>query len=84
MKKIVILLLHIIVILPSLAQETTSNTNPSNITRQGFGTHAGFDAGLGFVNPKFQTDGSAYSFDDWDTEGMIYTKNNGRFIKSKK
>ncbi|MEP0266298.1 hypothetical protein [Dokdonia sp.] len=79
MKKIAILLLFIISILPTLAQETTSNTNPKNNTRQGFGTHSSFDAGLGFVNPKFKTDGSAYFFEDWNTEGVIYTKKNGSF-----
>lgn len=79
MKKIIVLLLHIIFILPSLAQETTTDKNPRNNIRQGFGTHNSFDLGLGFVNPNFRTDGSAYYFEDWDTEGVIYTKENGNF-----
>lgn len=79
MKKIAILLIHIISILPTLAQESTTNKNPRNNLRQGFGTQQSFDAGLGFVNPRFKTDGSAYYFENWDTEGVIYTKENGSF-----
>lgn len=79
MKKAVTLILCLICILPSLAQETTTDKNPRNNIRQGFGTHNSFDLGLGFVNPNFRTDGSAYYFEDWDTEGVIYTKENGSF-----
>ena len=79
MKKIVVLLIQIIFIFSSLAQEVANNKSSSNLTRQGFGTHAGIDTGLGFVNPKFKTDGSAYYFENWDTEGIIYTKEKGSF-----
>lgn len=80
MKKIVILLVHIMFIFPSFAQETVSKKKSNNnVTRQGFGTHVGFDTGIGFVNPRIETDGSAYYFDDWDTEGVVYTKANGSF-----
>lgn len=79
MRKIAVLFLTVISVLPCIAQETTTNTNPRNNMRQGFGNHANYDLGLGFVNPNFQTDGSAYFFENWDTEGMIYTKSNGSF-----
>ena len=79
MKKIVILLILITSILPSFAQESIDEKNPSNNLRQGFGTHSSFDMGSGFVNPRFKTDGSAYYFDDWNTEGIIYTKDKGSF-----
>ena len=80
MKKIVVLLLHFMFVFPSFAQETvkTKKSN-NNVTRQGFGTHVGFDTGIGFVNPRIETDGSAYYFDDWNTEGVVYTKRNGNF-----
>jgi len=80
MKKVVILLVQIIFILPSLAQETT---NTINNTRQGFGRHEGFDMAVGFVNARTRTEGSAYYFDDWNTEGVIYIKDKGR-VKIKK
>ena len=79
MKKTVILLISMISIFTTLAQETTTDKNPRNNIRQGFGTHNSFDLGLGFVNPNFRTDGSAYYFEDWNTEGVIYTKENGNF-----
>lgn len=79
MKKATILLLYIVCVLPTFGQETKTEKNPRNNIRQGFGTHQSFDLGLGFVNPDFKTDGSAYYFEDWDTEGVIYTKNNGSF-----
>lgn len=79
MKKAIIVILNILCSLPILAQETTTNQNITNTVRQGFGTQRSFDMGLGFINPNFRTDGSAYYFDDWDTEGVIYTKNNGSF-----
>jgi len=84
MKKTVILLVQILFIFPSLAQEeTVSETNSRNTTRQGFGTHAFLDMGVGFVNTSTKTEGSAYYFDDWNTEGIIYIKDKGR-IKIKK
>lgn len=78
MKKIVFLLIQIIFILPSLAQEIVKDSNPNNTTRQGFGTHESFDMAVGFVNAKTLTEGSAYYFDDWNTEGIIYIKDKGR------
>jgi len=79
MKKIIILLIQIIFILPSLAQEEASEINSINNTRQGFGRHEAFDMGVGYVNPKTKTEGSAYYFDDWNTEGIIYIKDKGRY-----
>ena len=79
MKKRIFLLLQIISILTSLAQEKTHKTNPNNITRQGFGTQVDFQIGQGFVNPKVETDGTPYYFDDWDTEGIIYSKDKGKY-----
>jgi hypothetical protein len=79
MRKIIVLILAVFPIVPCLAQETTTNTNPRNNMRQGFGNHGSYDLGLGFVNPNFQTDGSAYFFENWETNGMLYTKNNGNF-----
>ncbi len=78
-KKAIILLILITSIFPSFAQESTTEKNPRNNIRQGFGTHSSFDLGAGFINPRFKTDGSAYYFDTWDTEGIIYTKDNGSF-----
>lgn len=78
-KKVAALLVCILCILPSFGQETKTEKNPRNVIRQGFGTHNSFDLGLGFVNPNFKTDGSAYYFEDWDTEGVIFTKQNGSF-----
>jgi len=78
MKKLVFLLIQIVFILPSLGQE-----NPIKVTRQGFGWHEGMDMSLGFVNAKRMTEGSAYYFDDWNTEGTIYIKDKGR-VKIKK
>ncbi|WP_299677420.1 hypothetical protein [uncultured Dokdonia sp.] len=79
MKKTVILVIALISVFTTLAQESTTEKNPRNNIRQGFGTHNSFDLGLGFVNPNFRTDGSAYFFEDWDTEGVIYTKDHGSF-----
>ena len=79
MKKKIFLLLQIISILTSLAQEKTNKTNPNNITRQGGGTQVDFQIGQGFVNPKVETDGTPYYFDDWDTEGIIYSKDKGKY-----
>lgn len=79
MKKLILFVLAITAMLPAAAQETSTNKNPRNVTRQGFGTHSSYDLGLGFVNPNFITDGSAYYFKNWDTNGVIYTKSNGNF-----
>lgn len=61
----------------SHSQEPSSNPNPINVTRQGFGSHNGINTNLGFVNANPITDGTAYYFDNWDTTGIIYTKNDG-------
>jgi uncharacterized protein YdeI (BOF family) len=80
MKNIYILLVQILCIFSSFAQEKDSDINPNlNITRQGFGVHAFLNMGVGFVNAKIKTEGSAYYFDNWNTEGLIYTKDNKRY-----
>ncbi len=79
MKKIFILLAQIIFIFPSLAQENVNESNSRNITRQGFGKQIPFEMGVGFVNRKANTEGSAYYFDDWNNEGIVYTKDKGKY-----
>ncbi|MCB0462132.1 MAG: hypothetical protein R2816_08380 [Flavobacteriaceae bacterium] len=76
MKKAFILLLQMMFILPALAQVDDSNT--INTTRQGFGEFRGINMSVGFVNAKRITEGSAYYFEDWNTEGTIYLKEEGR------
>lgn len=77
MYKLIIVFLTYLITSTVLSQ--TSNSNPNNVTRQGFGTQEGFNIGLGFVNPDFVTDGSAYFFEDWNNEGIVYTKSEGNF-----
>ncbi len=77
MKNILFTSLIVLSIFSSFAQESVSNPNPLNFTRQGFGVHNGITTNLGFVNPKTLTDGTAYYFDNWDTSGTIYTKSDG-------
>ncbi|MGK0421424.1 MAG: hypothetical protein ACJAVE_001284 [Polaribacter sp.] len=80
MKKKTILLLQILCIFSSFAQEKDNDINPNlNVTRQGFGEQAFLNMGVGFVNAKAKTEGSAYYFDNWNTEGLIYTKDNKRY-----
>jgi hypothetical protein len=80
MNKKIILLLQILCVFSSFAQEKESeNKSNLNVTRQGFGDHAFLNMGLGFVNKKAKTEGSAYYFDNWNTEGLIYTKENKRY-----
>jgi|TARA_B110000240_G_scaffold67795_1_gene77230 uncharacterized protein YdeI (BOF family) len=80
MKKRTILLLQILCIFSSFAQEKDNDINPNlNVTRQGFGEQAFLNMGVGFVNAKAKTEGSAYYFDNWNTEGLIYTKDNKRY-----
>jgi uncharacterized protein YdeI (BOF family) len=79
MKKIFILLVQIIFIFPSLAQEDVNEANSRNITRQGFGKQIPFDMGVGFINKKANTEGSAYYFDEWHNEGIVYTKDKGKY-----
>jgi hypothetical protein len=76
MSKIFTLLIQILFILPAFAQE--NDTNPINITRQGFGHLNGINMSLGFVNAQRITEGSAYYFDNWNTEATIYLKEEGR------
>jgi len=76
MKKAFILLLQMMFILPVLAQVDDSNT--INTTRQGFGEFRGINMSVGFVNAKRITEGSAYYFEDWNTEATIYLKEQGR------
>lgn len=85
MKTPTILLFQILSIFTALAQNTTGegDSNPINNTRQGFGRFESFDMSVGFVNPRTRTEGSAYYFEDWDTEGVIYIKDKGR-VKIKK
>ena len=77
MKKTIILLLQVLFILPTLAQNTNQTSN-LNVTRQGFGWHSGIDMSMGFVNAKPLTEGSSYYFDNWETEGTIFIKDKGR------
>jgi len=79
MKKIFILLIQIVFILPSLAQENFEDANSMNVTRQGFGKQIPFQMGTGFINPKANTEGSAYYFDNWDNEGVVYTRDKGKY-----
>ena len=74
MKKFIFLFTQITFILPSLAQEST---NPINNTVQGLGFES-FDMTVGFVNAKRMTEGSAYYFENWNTESTIYIKDKGR------
>jgi len=82
MKKLVVFLAQILFVLPMLAQDDGS-PNPIKVTRQGFGSHDGIDISLGFINAKLRTEGSAYYFDNWNTEGVIYIIDKGR-VKIKK
>jgi hypothetical protein len=79
MKTVILIAIHFIFILPSLAQDDTPDSNPINTTRQGFGDMRGIMTAVGFVNPKARTQGSAYYFEDWDSEAMIYLKEQGRY-----
>lgn len=80
MKKVIFLVLIFVCTLQSYSQNFDNDKNSSvKVTRQGFGRFAGLDMGLGFVNSKGLTEGTPYYFEDWDTEGIIYTKKDGRF-----
>lgn len=78
MKTVFLIALQLLFILPALAQEPEADTNPINTTRQGFGDMRGIMTAVGFVNPKARTEGSAYYYEDWDSEAMIYLKDQGR------
>jgi len=80
MKKIAIILILILCVIPSFAQEQDDDDNKTNIrtTRQGFGDYKGIDMSLGFVNGRLRTEGSAYYFEDWNSEGIILIKDKGR------
>lgn len=76
MKRHFCLIALIICIIPVLAQ--VDDSNPIKVTRQGFGDFRGINMSLGFVNARRITEGSAYYFDDWNTEATIYLKEEGR------
>ncbi|MEP2935447.1 MAG: hypothetical protein ABJM06_07005 [Gilvibacter sp.] len=79
MKTILLIAIQFLFIFPTLAQEPEADTNPINTTRQGFGDMRGIMTAVGFVNPKARTEGSAYYYEDWDSEAMIYLKEQGRY-----
>lgn len=80
MKKEILFALCALIMTPCFSQERgEGNSSNLNVSRQGFGEQSFFDMGLGFVNPKAKTEGSAYYFDNWETEGIIYTSNKQRF-----
>ena len=61
------------------AQEDEQDSNPLQTTRQSFGDYRGLNMTVGFVNPKTRTEGSAYYYDDWNSEAIIYLKEQGRY-----
>jgi len=78
MKTVLIFLITVFLTLPSYAQEDP-NAKSFQTNRSGFGEYSGFNMGPGFVNPRTRTEGSAYYFDNWDTEAVIYLKEQGRY-----
>ncbi len=81
MKAALLFLIQVFLILPSFAQETEpkSSDNSFQTTRAGFGEMSGFNMGPGFINPRVRTEGSAYYFDNWDTQAVVYLKEQGRY-----
>lgn len=80
MKTPLLFILTVFLALPSLAQEESKSSDDSfQTTRVGFGEMSGFNMGPGFINPRTRTEGSAYYFDNWDTEALIYLKEQGRY-----
>ncbi len=79
MKTTLLLLVHLVLVFPTLAQEDNGDSNPIQATRQGFGEYQGLNMNVGFVNPKARIEGSAYYFDNWDSEALIYLKEQGRY-----
>lgn len=67
--------LFTLVITFASSQEDDGNIK---LTRQGFGTSNGVNLPVGWVNPKGITEGTPYYFEDWNTVGLIYTKEKGR------
>jgi len=80
MKKKILFVVCALYIVPIFSQDRGGGKSSNlNVSRQGFGEQSFFDMGLGFVNPKAKTEGSAYYFDNWETEGIIYTSDKQRF-----
>jgi hypothetical protein len=80
MKNRVFLFLCIVVFLQGYSQNNKTSKNSNlNLTRQGFGRHSGIGLNLGFVNSNGIIEGTPYYFDEWNTEGVIFTKKDGRF-----
>ena len=80
MKKKFLFAVFIVSLVIGHSQDRGGGSNSNlNVSRQGFGVQSFFDMGLGFINPKADTEGSAYYFDNWDTEGIIYTSDKKRF-----
>ena len=80
MKKKILFALCLLTLTSSFSQDRGGGSNSNlNTSRQGFGEQSFFDMGLGFVNQKAKTEGSAYYFDNWETEGIIYTSKKQRF-----
>lgn len=78
MKKLACLFVIILSITPIYSQNVDQEKTNIKTTRQGFGKFSGIDMSLGFVNARMKTEGSAYYFDNWNTEGLIYIKDKGR------
>lgn len=78
MKNLAILLVLLLCVFPLYAQIEDDNKTNIKTTRQGFGKFSGIDMSLGFVNARMKTEGSAYYFNDWNAEGIIYIKDKGR------
>ncbi|NQX86600.1 MAG: hypothetical protein HRT67_11980 [Flavobacteriaceae bacterium] len=80
MKAIIFMILITVGTLQTFSQNFDNDDNSNvKVTRQGFGRFGGLDMGLGFVNAKGITEGTPYYFEEWNTAGVIYTKNDGRF-----
>ncbi|MDC7998312.1 hypothetical protein [Gilvibacter sediminis] len=71
--------LFLLVSLTVFAQEDEQDSNPLQTTRQSFGDYRGLNMTVGFVNPKTRTEGSAYYYENWDSEAIIYLKEQGRY-----
>ncbi len=77
--KTILSIFLLFVTLQSVAQDDEDYTDSFKTTRGGFGNQSGFNMGPEFINAKIRTDGSAYYFEDWDAEAMIYLKEQGRY-----
>jgi len=78
MKKLAILLLQVLCIIPAFAQvQDDANTN-IKITRQGFGQYRGIVMPVDFENASLRTEGSGYYFDNWNNQGIVFIKDKGK------